>query len=258
MKKNTYINTRDKHTVTFVALRPYTGRDSTKVYALTNDSYQRLVTLTGFVVGSRESLIPPQGISRPATARQRVSETTFMLPSSAAQRSYEPTSPLIPFASTQERLHGRMQAQQILYGGTTISTRGAAANHSNFNHGPMHSSSLISGFPFSSNTRRPVTLPLHRPRDDDRRQREESRALLVILGVLSVSVATGFAGWKMWEYRAELLAILWHAIRWLAVKGFGVLKGSLRLIYRGLSWGAINGARLIKALAVMAWKWVSS
>lgn len=49
LRRESYANTRDKHTVPFAILRPYDHKDPTTRYALTPDSYQQLIDHAGFV-----------------------------------------------------------------------------------------------------------------------------------------------------------------------------------------------------------------
>ncbi|EAQ91939.1 hypothetical protein CHGG_00174 [Chaetomium globosum CBS 148.51] len=62
LRKKSYVNTREQHTLPLSCLRPYDRKGSTARYVLTRDSYRNLARHAGFVFNATESLYDYQTV----------------------------------------------------------------------------------------------------------------------------------------------------------------------------------------------------
>ncbi|KAK0648247.1 hypothetical protein B0T16DRAFT_113991 [Cercophora newfieldiana] len=248
LRKKSYVNTKDQHTIPFEALRVYARERPTQRYVLTSSSYQILIDQAGFSVPIESPVhqviasLPVHQPSVPVADRMRRMGLTAVAlgPETVPLLHAYPEAPAISSRGAGSRPSGRASAGvriSSVHNSVSPATRGVLVP------------------PLASGHR----LPLPTPHSFGRRSGSSFwsiawQSLAVLSAGLAIVGGIGFGAWKIWMSRAELLALLWRGVCWLGVHAFWLGKTGLILTFRSLSWLFAQVVRGGKGLFRWIWE----
>lgn len=80
---------------------------------------------------------------------------------------------------------------------------------------------------------------------------------LLVLAAVGVMFGAGIYGMReVWVHRVELGKVLLRGISWAGVHAFQAAKTIGKGLARALCWGGAWAAKVVKAAAIKAWKWL--
>jgi hypothetical protein len=230
LRKNSYVNIKDQHTVPIKALRGYEQENPHLRYVLNSSSYQTLIGFTDFTVPlesppHHHAIVPPNA--------PRVPEPLLAPAERAAlpREQYGIAGP-VPIATRSPLL-------PTLELDTPRGNVAVSAQLHAFSYGTVATSRSTPAPPAARPSRH---LPLPTPHNS---RRDPNGAdiwwtIMKTLAVLSIGSAivggVVFGLWKIWVIRMELLMLAGRGIRWSAVHAFRLGKVVVIASLKGLSW----------------------
>ena len=281
LRKNSYICTRQQHTIPLAALRTYERERPNVRFVLKSGSYQTLIERAGFTapveLPSDRILLPPpvardvvrDGIDRTPLLNDRLYAQQVALgrahghgvsgqTPTTTERRYQLSETARAASLHDETTPLSREARMGLaspYGASYGTSYGAIPHH--YPPAPSHAA------------RRPSYLPPPTPHTSHSRSRRRTNGsssgvwsnsfqtflALVFTGAL---FGAGFFGlWKAWVHRAELVQPIWQGGWWAVVNAFRTGRAVVVGVLRGLWWVVVKvgmaGREVVRWLGGSAW-----
>ncbi|KXX74695.1 hypothetical protein MMYC01_207952 [Madurella mycetomatis] len=247
LRRKTYANTREQHTVPFDILRSYDRQDPKARYALTSDSYKQLIHHADFAVPvcSLPSCIPC--CDDDDDGDDGIVSTNISLPDAPEAR---PVSYLTPPATPPRLTHGTIPPVPPAPPRPSSPVPESHQATGMFSYIPPRLA------PRAAHRQLVDTLPYSHSPDRPKRGGIDigyiaKWVLALIFG--AAVLGGGFFGlWSAWTHRAELGRGLLGCVSWIGLHAFRLVKGAVVGIARCVVWLV----KQVAALAAKAWGWL--
>lgn len=269
LSRESYVNTRDKHTVPFDILVAYRPDPDTR-YALTRESYQQVILHAGLVPDLYTMPIGPPASTSNAIPLPPIPPSPYTPPSIRTQPERLKLSPVsVPQTpllnpSNCERQYGAVPGARtpVLVGLNNRDPYGTARSGS-------HTTPTVPSVRHNTTQHRASDqdiLPRHHTRTDGYNStsnggygtgRQEALSTLAWLTIRLALLGAGIYGlWSAWTYRGELGHGLLRGLSWVGVHAWQLAKGAVGGIVRCMVWLVKLIASGGKTLAMKVWGWL--
>ncbi|GAB1317190.1 hypothetical protein MFIFM68171_07400 [Madurella fahalii] len=247
LRRKTYVNTREKHTVPLAILRAYDRQDLKTRYALTRDSYKQLIHHAGFAAPACAE--PSCGASHDEHDGVGDDIASSAPTSAPCAREPSPVPQLTRPVTPPHLTSGTVLPPPPRPSGPTPAPPRPADG---FSHIPPGLAPRAAPYPLPRDT-----LPRYhshaRPRSDGIGIGHAIKWVLALIFCAVVFGAVFFGLWSAWAHGAELGRELLRCVGWLGFNAFRLAGAAVRGVARGAVWLAEQ----VAALAVRTWAWLT-